>query len=263
MIGVFDSGVGGLCALRCARRCMPEADFVYFADTRHLPYGERAPCEILALCRQALALLAREGADAILAACGTVSSLVLPAMAKQTDLPLFGVAEPAAQAAARAARDRGGDIALLATAATVQAGFLARDIAARIPGVQIHALACPLFVHLAESGTTAPSDPLARMSAARILAPLQGKPIRTVVLGCTHFSCLTGLLAEFFPRAAMIDAAAEGAAAMAAALPPSAKTGHGSCRFLTSGDAGAFSRAAGNLLGQPVVAQHADAGVIG
>lgn len=256
MIGVFDSGVGGLCALRRAQQVMPRADFVYFGDTRNLPYGERSACEILTLARRALALLEAEGAEAVLAACGTVSSVALPLLRDMTKLPVFGVIEPTARAAARAARKNGGEVALLSTAATARAGVLAHEITRFAPHARVRPLACPLFVHLAEGGCTARCDPLARMSASRILAPLHTCEIRTVVLGCTHFSCLTDLLTEFFPRATMIDAAAEGALAMNDALPVSKKAGRGECRLLTSGDASAFSHAATAILGHEVTARH-------
>lgn len=259
MIGVFDSGVGGLCALRAARAALPDCDFVYFADTRNLPYGERSACEILLLARRAVDLLSRMGADAILAACGTVSTVALPTLRREFPIPLFGVVRPAARAAARAAAQNGGDLALLGTAATIRTGVFAREIHAFRPHAPIHSLPCPLFVHLAERGATTPADPMARLTANRILAPLAGLPVRTVVLGCTHFSCLAPLLSDFFPHAVLVDAAAEGAEAMAAALPQAVRRGRGTCRFLTSGDAAAFAAAATPILGEEIAPEHISA----
>ena len=139
MIGIFDSGVGGLYALHEARRHMPQADFIYFADEANLPYGDKDPQAILRLSRLAVRRLRDAGATAILAACGTVGSVALADLQKEfPSLPISGILDPLAGATALAHRLRGGGILLLGTRATVKAGVLE----AKIRHLATHA---PLF----------------------------------------------------------------------------------------------------------------------
>lgn len=292
MIGVFDSGVGGLSSLLCLQELLPRADLVYYADEAHLPYGEKSADEICRLTEAACARLVREGATAILAACGTASSVALPYLKERFSVPIFGIAAPTAQAVA--AVKTAGDILILATEASIRAGVFAREIAnfanlrqkrasktqARRRGTPtaylhtarctprstevlrscffathgcLHTLPCPDFVHMAESGRTDPSDPRNRAEAARILAPVLHHSIDKVVLGCTHFSLLSDLIAPFFPSALLIDAAREGARTMANTLPDCEKTGKGECRLITSGDTECFLQKAERILG---ISQH-------
>lgn len=244
MIGVFDSGVGGLCALRELRARLPEADLLYFGDTRNLPYGGREPWEILALGRRAMHLLSSRGAGAILSACGTVSSVALPALRRETALPLYGILEPLV-AATRRACPRGGTVVLLATEATMKAGRLSAMLA-EVPGATVIPLACPSFVEMAEAGVWDTA------AIAEILSPLAGLCPQAVVLGCTHFSRLAAEIAHLFPGAAIIDGAREAARATAAALPPGETRGGGRCEIFTSGNPAAFARAAAAILGQAV-----------
>ena len=147
MIGIFDSGVGGLYALREARRRMPQADFVYFADEANLPYGDKDEKTILRLSRGAVERLRDAGATAILAACGTVGSVALPALQKAfPDLPISGILDPLARAVKEAHRLRGGGILLLGTRATVRAGGLEQKIRAFTTHAPLFALPCPGYV---------------------------------------------------------------------------------------------------------------------
>lgn len=252
MIGVFDSGVGGLLSLREARRRLPRADFVYFGDTRNLPYGERAPWEILCLARRATAFLLSMGAEAVLAACGTADSLALPVLREENRVPLFGVLAPLAARVAAEYRVRGGRVALLATAATAQAGEAARALLrAGIPAEATEVLACPAFVTMAERGTVEGEAVAERVAA--VLAPLQGKDIRTLALGCTHFSHLAPRIGAAFPSACVVDGAREAGAALGQALAGTpAAEGRGTWCAYTSGDPIAFARAAAGYLGEPI-----------
>ena len=236
MIGIFDSGVGGLCALAAAKKAMPRADFVYFADEGNLPYGEKEPRELVRLTRRAITLLLAEGAQILLAACGTVSAVALPEVRTDCPVPLLGVLSPAAEAAGRAHAVRGGDILLLGTRATLKSGAFSGEIQKFATHAPIHTLPCPFFVRLAEGGHTAENDPFAAMCVARILAPTDGYPVRTVVLGCTHFSYLYALISARFPHAEPIDAAREAAWALARTHPTCGERGRGEVRLLTSGE---------------------------
>jgi glutamate racemase len=227
MIGVFDSGVGGLFALAELRRCLPQADLLYFADTRNHPYGGRAAWELLALGRRVCERLAAAGASALFSACGTMSSVALPILQRELPLPLYGIIEATAAAAGRAYR--GGRIALLATEATVAAGRLAAAIEAACHA-PVTPLACPALVTMAEEGA------FGREELRPALLPLQEIRPAMLVLGCTHFSRLRQEIAALFPSAVIIDGAAEAARAVADALPPALQQGSGRCTLLFSGE---------------------------
>lgn len=227
-IGVFDSGVGGLTVLAALRERLPQERFVYLGDTARLPYGIKSPDTVVRYALQAAEVLVARGVKALVVACNTASSVALPAMAERFGpLPLMGVVEPGAGAAAAASRS--GHIAVIATEATVRGGAYQRAIGRRRPGAQIHALACQLFVALAEEGWT--EGPIALASAERYLAPLFAPrdtvgaqaprvPIPdTLVLGCTHFPMLREPIRRVIgDQVALIDSAVTTAEATRALL---------------------------------------------
>ena len=244
MIGLFDSGAGGLCVLRALRACLPQADYIYFGDTRNLPYGGRESWELLALSRRAIALLRGQGAGAILAACGTVSSTVLGALQQETALPLMGVIEPLAAAVCREVGGRPGcRVALLATKRTVEAGLLSGLIREGC-GAAVLSLPCPALVAMAESGRPDACE------IDRLLQPVRAFGAAVVALGCTHFSRLAGEIGAALPGVTIIDGAREAALATAAALPPALRAGRGQCRLYTSGDVAEFEKQARAILGE-------------
>lgn len=246
MIGIFDSGVGGLYALREAKRRMPQADFVYFADEANLPYGDKDRKTILRLARGAVERLRAAGATAILAACGTVGSVALADLQKEFHgLPIHGILDPLARATAEAQSLRGGGILLLGTRATVNAGVLEAKIRRFTTHAPLFSLACPGFVPLAEAGICDPENGQDRAAVAAILHAAANFPTQVVALGCTHFSCLAPVIRAVLPHAAVIDGAKEGAVAWVRALPEEAKQGDGTVTYLSSANPAALARAAG------------------
>lgn len=243
MIGVFDSGLGGLTALWELRRLRPDLDIVYFGDTAHVPYGTRSPGMIRRFAGEAIDFLSGLGAEAILVACGTVSSVALPDLRKHTACPLFGVVEPAAEAAYRVSRSK--HIGILATEATVHSRAFEGALRA-IGTVATRSVACPLFVSLAENGFTAPSDPVARAAAEHYLAPLRGSDLDTLILGCTHFPLLASHIQRVLPHARLIGAGEAAAAALVATLP---RVGHGELTVYASDAPDRFEATAAGILG--------------
>src|SRR5438105_15656480 len=151
-IGVFDSGVGGLTVLRALTARLPEEHTIYLGDTARVPYGTRARevgTRYALLCGR---YLAAQGIKMLVVACNTVSADSLPALADALPIPVVGVIEPGAQAAA--ARTRGGTIAVLGTPATVSSGAYQAALRRLAPLSSVLARACPLFVPLAEEGWT-------------------------------------------------------------------------------------------------------------
>ena len=217
-IGVFDSGVGGLTVLAalCAR--LPHEQFVYLGDTARLPYGIKSADTVVRYALQAADVLVRRGVKALVIACNTASAVALPALTERYGaLPLMGVVEPGAAAAVAASRS--GQIAVIGTEATVRGGAYQRAISRRQPHARIRAVACQLFVALAEEGWT--EGPIARATAERYLSALvprasapaadavAGFVADTLVLGCTHFPMLRGAIREVMGESVrLVDSAA-------------------------------------------------------
>jgi glutamate racemase len=198
-IGVFDSGVGGLTVLRALRDELPHEQFIYLGDTARLPYGTKSAESVVRYALQAAAALIERRVKALIIACNTASAVALPALrARHAQLAVIGVVEPGADAAVAATRS--GCIAVIGTEATVRGGAYQRAITQRRPDARVRALACQLFVALAEEGWT--SGAVAEATAQRYLAPLLlpdaalPGPVDTLVLGCTHFPVLRAVIRE-------------------------------------------------------------------
>ena len=205
-IGVFDSGVGGLTVVREIARRLPGEDIVYFGDTARVPYGTKSPGTVMRFAREDLAFLETKRVKLVVVACNTVSSVALPALAREAQVPVLGVLLPGARAAAAATR--GGRIAVIGTPATIRSRAYETALGAIRPGLEILSLSCPLFVSLAEEGWV--EDEVALLVARRYLEPLAGFGADTLVLGCTHYP----LLREVISRVAgdgvvLVDSARE------------------------------------------------------
>ena len=191
-IGVFDSGLGGLTAVRELQRLLPGEDIIYFGDTARVPYGGRSRDTLVRYARQDVAFLRTFDLKAIVIACGTVSTTALDVLTEENDIPIWGVVEPAAEAAARSTKN--GLVGLIGTQATIRSGAYERRIAAEAPGVRVLSRACPLFVPLVENGRFRPGDVVAETVAAEYLEPFQDAGVDTLVLGCTHYPLLTEVI---------------------------------------------------------------------
>lgn len=193
VIGVRDSGVGGLTVAREIKRVLPHARLLYFADTAHVPYGDRSPAEVRHLALSISNFLIEQGAQLVVFACNTSSAYALQIAKHKFQVPLVGMIEPGARAALKANK---GDapIGVLATAATVHSRMYARWIEKLTPGARCIEVACPEFVPLVESEQT--STPAAREACERYLRPLLENGVRTVVLGCTHYPLLLPMLRQ-------------------------------------------------------------------
>ena len=149
-IGVFDSGLGGLTGVRELRKRLPNENIVYFGDTGRVPYGSRSPETILQYARQDIAFLLSKDVKCIMAACGTVSSIYPAAEAAKLPVPYLGVVDAAAREAAFVTRNR--RIGVIGTAATIRSRSYETVLRKLVPGVEITARPCPLFVPLVEAG---------------------------------------------------------------------------------------------------------------
>jgi glutamate racemase len=191
---VFDSGVGGLTVVRAVRRALPGEDLVYLGDTARVPYGAKSPRTVERYSLACQRFLLYHDVKLVLIACNTASANALPALRAASPVPVIGAVEPGADAALAATRNR--RIGVIGTLGTVRSGAYERALAARDPAAVITTLACPLLVPLAEEGWTDPSDAIADAVARRYLAQLFARDpaIDTLVLGCTHYPLLAGVL---------------------------------------------------------------------
>ena len=155
-IGVFDSGQGGLTAVREIQSILPSENIIYFGDTSRVPYGGKSPEILLRFARQDVRFLRSFDIKALLVACGTVSTTALPTLASENDLPILGVVTPTCAAAVKATRNK--KVGLIATAASVRSGAYERTLGAMDRAIQVYAKACPLFVPLVENGRFRPGD---------------------------------------------------------------------------------------------------------
>ena len=187
-IGVFDSGLGGLSAVKELKRILPNESILYFGDTGRVPYGTKSRETLLKFSAQDMNFLIKNNVKVVVAACGTVSSTALQ-LGKSLPVPYFDVIAPTAAAAAKATEN--GKVGVIGTAATIRSRAY-QDLFDAVPGVDVSATDCPRFVDFVERGITSGRQILGL--AEGYLAPLQADGVDTLVLGCTHYPLLSGVV---------------------------------------------------------------------
>ncbi len=206
-IGVFDSGLGGLTAVRRLSTLMPNEHIIYFGDTGRVPYGGRSRDTISRYARQDVNFLRSFDLKAIVIACGTVSSIALDDL-KQFHIPVFGVVEPTARKAAQLTQN--GCVGIIATQATISTGAYERVLARYAPHATLYSRACPLFVPLVENGRVRVDDVVIKTVADEYLSPLRDQGIDTLLLGCTHYPLLMDVIGSIMgPQVRLLDSGAE------------------------------------------------------
>ncbi|MEU4802918.1 glutamate racemase [Actinosynnema sp. NPDC023587] len=188
-IGVFDSGVGGLTVARTIMDQLPEESIRYLGDTANAPYGPRPIAEVRELALGHLDRLVEDGAKLLVIACNTASSACLRDARERYDVPVVEVVLPAVRRAV--ATTRTGKVGVIGTLGTIASGAY-QDSFAAAPDIEVTAVACPRFVDFVERGTTSGRQVLGLAQA--YLEPLQRAEVDTLVLGCTHYPLLTGVL---------------------------------------------------------------------
>ena len=234
MIGLFDSGLGGLTVLARVRERMPSADLVFFADQAHVPYGDRPHGELLQLLRANLERFDEYGVAAIVMACNTSCAIAERYGWPRSGAPVLDLIESAAMAVERGGFAR---VGVVATAATVGAGSYGRTLRARIAGIDVVEVPAPALVPLVEAGTTEGAEARAAVADVCSHLPLD---LDALVFGCTHYPVLEVHFREVFGGdVAFVDPAvvqAERAAEMLGARA----SGSGATNYVTSGDEASF-----------------------
>jgi glutamate racemase len=252
-LGVFDSGVGGLTVLHELLVTLPNENVVYFGDNARLPYGPRPLDEIRRFALEIGGFLERRGVKLVVVACNSATAAALPDLQRTLSVPVVGVLQPEAHAAALATRNR--KVGLLATRATVDSGRYTELVAAIDAGVEVTAVACPRLVPLIEG-----DDPFGEETSEavrEVAAPLKEAGVDTVILGCTHYPILRPLFQRVFGReVTLVFSAEETAREVAETL---ARKGientaehEGTYSFLTTGDPDAFREMGRRFLQLPV-----------
>ena len=256
-IGIFDSGVGGLTVQRAILEALPGLDTVYLGDTARVPYGTRSAAVVTRYSLNNARFLAGQGIELLVVACNTASAVALPALRDALPVPVLGVVEPGARAAARASRT--GRIGVIGTQSAMGSGAYQAAVRALQPGAQVTAQACPLFVPLAEEGWTDPGDEVVRLVARRYLGPLRQAGVDTVILGCTHYPLLQGAIAAELPGVTLVDSARAIAVEVKERLGSATPASDGQHRFFVTDTPERFLSVAGRFLGRPVSqAEHVD-----
>lgn len=252
-IGVFDSGVGGLTVLKAIRERLPGENLVYLGDTARLPYGTKSPASIARYAEQATAKLLDHDIKLLVVACNTASAVALESLrAAMAPLPVIGVVEPGAEAAA--ASRPGGSHLVLATEATVRLGAYRRAIEALDAEAEVRELACEMLVALAEEGWT--SGAIAESIVRRYLdvAAQGGYEPDSIILGCTHFPLLSTVITDSVPSSvSVVDSAVTTASAVERELERLELRGAaigGELRLLATDGATRFARVGGQFLGK-------------
>ncbi|MEA1962106.1 MAG: glutamate racemase [Bacillota bacterium] len=201
-IGIFDSGVGGLTVVKTLLTRLPGESFVYFGDTAHVPYGSKTREQLFQYADEIVNFLLEKDVKAIVVACGTHSSVTLPSLQQECEVPVLGVVQPGARAALQVSKNK--RIGIIATKATVNSGAYRRYIEEKDSESQVFQVACSRFVPLVESGKLQTDE--ARQAVSDYVSPLVDKGIDTLVMGCTHYPFLAPLIKELIgPNVTLLD----------------------------------------------------------
>lgn len=251
-IGVFDTGIGGLTAVKELRKILPHEDIVYFGDTARVPYGTHGIETIRLYSRQDAEFLASKEAKLIFSACGTVSSTSMDAMKEAVQVPVIGVIDAGAEKAAKI----GGNILVMGTGATVKSHAFKTRIMEMNPDCTVYEKACPLLSILIEQGYGDPENPVTRMVTADYISEFQDKEIGCIVLGCTHYSILVPAIQAVLPGTQIVDAGKEAAYEVAELLKKNRleteKKGEAAFECYVSGVTDAFVTIGSRLLELPL-----------
>lgn len=205
-IGIFDSGVGGLTVARQIEELLPNEDVVYFGDTARVPYGTKSRQTVTKFSVENVELLMRHDVKMIVVACNTASALALDFLKRCFRVPIIGVIEPGARSAVSATRNK--TVGVIGTRATVSSGAYEKAIKRMDRNISVVAKCCPLFVPLVEEGWA--GKRIAYDIASTYLNPLKARRVDTLVLGCTHYPILAGVIKRVMGSSVrLIDSAKE------------------------------------------------------
>lgn len=196
-IGVFDSGLGGLTAVKEFAKILPNEDIVYFGDTGRVPYGTRSYDTIMRYAKQDIAFLCYRDVKCIVVACGTVSCVAIN-IGKSLSLPFTGVVRPACYDAARKTKNK--KIGVIGTTATINSGAYVTALKDIDNSLEVYSQNCPLFVPLVENNFIDKNDKITKLTVKHYLSELKSKGVDTLIMGCTHYPIIKDAIRAFMGR---------------------------------------------------------------
>lgn len=203
-IGIFDSGVGGLTVAAAISEQLPNESLIYFGDTLRCPYGDKSPGEVLHFSLQICDFLVEHGIKMLVVACNTATAVALPTLRARYSVPVIGVIQPGATAAAQSTVT--GRVGVIGTTVTIASGAYEQAVKGLLPQAEVESLACPHFVPLVESGETSGESVLQLVRES--LQPLLDANLDALVLGCTHYPLLQEVIGEVMgPKVKLISSA--------------------------------------------------------
>ncbi len=262
MIGVFDSGIGGLTVVKALMESLPGYNIVYFGDTARTPYGTKSLDTVIDYSIQNTEFLLNKGAKIIVIACNTASSAATQVLSEKFDVPIFEVVTPAVEAATSATKK--GQIGVIGTRATINSGIYERLIKEKMDKALVYSAPCPLLVPLVEEGWL--KKPETKMIVKKYIAPLKTRQIDTLILGCTHYPVLKEIIsAKTGKRVEIIDSSIEVSKALADYLAENpkvekslikAESEKGDVKFFVSDITPQFEKTASLILKQKIRLEH-------
>lgn len=258
MIGIFDSGIGGLTTVRAIMQQLPGYDILYYGDTARMPYGSKSPETVRQYAMENTRFLIERGAKIIIIACNSAASTAMDSVTQAFDLPVFEVVNPAVDAAitVRTAPR----IGVIGTRATIASGVYEARIKALKPEATVHSIPCPLLVPLVEEGWL--DTPETTRIVKKYLHPLKTRQIRTLILGCTHYPILKDLIQKKIGKGVrIIDSGSCVAGTVARYLQQHPEVDallgkNGEHRFYVSDITEQFQRSAHTMLQGPIKLSH-------
>lgn len=250
-IGMFDSGVGGLTVARAVIDLLPHEDLIYFGDIARCPYGPRPSEEVRRFSLEIMDHLVEQGVKMLVIACNSAASSGAPEdAAERYDIPVVSVVDPGVKAAIAATRNR--MVGLIGTERTVASGSYADAVERSRQNITLVSQPCPRFVEFVERGETT-SEEVFRL-AEEYLAPLKEAGVDTLILGCTHYPLLSGVIQYVMGDDVVLVSSAEATANdVFATLKDrnllNGSDGPGEHRFIASSDEGMFSELGELMLG--------------
>lgn len=190
MIGIFDSGIGGLTVVRALRELLPAYDILYFGDTARTPYGTKSSQTVIEYALENTEFLLSKGAKIVVIACNTASSVATDILAEKFNLPIFEVISPAVELSMEISSKL--KIGIIGTRATINSGIYEKKINHINPAAKVYSAACPLLVPLVEEGWQ--KKPETVMIVKKYLHSLKVRQIDTLILGCTHYPLLKNII---------------------------------------------------------------------
>ena len=252
-IGLFDSGLGGLTVMKELMRLLPEESIIYFGDTGRLPYGSKSVETVIKYTKSDINFLQSFDLKLIVAACGTASSIALPHLAGSFSVPVMGVIDATARHAARTTQN--GCIGVIATEASIRSDAYRQALLAENADLRVVSVSCPLFVPLVENGYS--EKEATRLIAEDYLKPIQESRADTLILGCTHYPLLRGVISRIMGDGVSlinpgVCVAQEARETLAAGDMLSSQAQRDAYRFYLSDDPSDFARLGSVFLERPI-----------